>query len=104
MVLAEMAALSRSSVRGTDAVIRYGGDEFLVILADTSQADAGKVIQRIRAYMQDWNQAKHLDDFEVSFSIGVSEWSDGKTLDDVLDDADRRMYAVKADSKTIVPS
>jgi len=54
--------------------------------------------------MRDWNQAKHLDDFEVSFSIGVSEWSDGKTLDDVLDDADRHMYAVKADSKTIVPA
>jgi len=104
MVLAEMAALLRSSVRGTDAVIRYGGDEFLVILADTSQADAGKVIQRIRAYMRDWNQAKHLDDFEVSFSIGVSEWSDGKTLGDVLDDADRHMYAVKAGSKTIVPA
>ena len=46
MVLAEMAALLRSSVRGTDAVIRYGGDEFLVILADTSQADAGKVIRK----------------------------------------------------------
>jgi len=99
-----MAALLRSSVRGTDAVIRYGGDEFLVILADTSQADAGKVIERIRAYLQDWNQAEHLHDFKVSFSLGVSEWSAGKTLDEMLDDADRHMYAMKAESKTIVPA
>lgn len=96
MVLAEIAALLRSSVRGSDAVIRYGGDEFLIILADTSAAGANKVLDRIHSYLGDWNQAGHLETFELTLSIGVSEWSDGMTLDEALDAADRQMYEVKA--------
>src|ERR1700756_1666795 len=97
-VLAEVATLLRSSVRGSDAVIRYGGDEFLVILADTPRDTAFRVVERTKAYLRDWNQARHLDGFEVTLSIGVAEWSDGQSLDEVLDNADRQMYASKAES------
>jgi diguanylate cyclase (GGDEF)-like protein len=98
VVLAEIAALLKSSVRGSDGVVRYGGDEFLIILADTSAIDAGRVVERIRTYLRDWNKAGHLSDFEVRLSIGVSEWKDGKTLDEVLDVADHEMYAAKEES------
>jgi len=94
-VLAEIAGLLKSSVRGSDAVVRYGGDEFLLILADTSPAGAHNVVERTEAYVADWNKAGHLDHFELSLSIGVAEWVDGKTLDEVLDIADRHMYADK---------
>lgn len=96
VVLADTAALLKSSVRGSDAVFRYGGDEFLIILADTSRTGAAKVIERIRAYLLDWNRAATLEGFELNLSIGVSEWSDDKTLDQLLDEADREMYAAKA--------
>jgi diguanylate cyclase (GGDEF)-like protein len=96
VVLADTAALLKSSVRGSDAVFRYGGDEFLIILADTTRSGAGKVIDRIRAYLLDWNRAGTLDGFELSLSIGISEWFDGVTLDELLDEADRQMYAAKA--------
>ena len=98
-MLAEVATLLRSSVRGSDAVVRYGGDEFFIILADTGALGAGRVVQRIRKYLLDWNGAGHLDGFELTLSIGVSEWSDGRTLDEMLDAADRAMYAEKASSK-----
>lgn len=94
-VLAEIASLLKSSVRGSDAVVRYGGDEFLLILADTSSAGAHRVIERAQAYLRDWNHAGHLKGFELSLSIGVAEWVDGKTLDEVLDVADRNMYERK---------
>jgi diguanylate cyclase (GGDEF)-like protein len=94
--LRKCAALLKSSVRGSDAVFRYGGDEFLIILADTSRTGAAKVIERIRAYLLDWNRAATLEGFELNLSIGVSEWSDDKTLDQLLDEADREMYAAKA--------
>jgi len=98
-VLAEVATLLRSSVRGSDAVVRYGGDEFLIILADTGALGAGRVVQRIRKYLLDWNGLGRLNGFELSLSIGISEWSDGKTLDEMLDAVDRAMYAEKASSK-----
>ena len=94
-VLAELAALLKSSVRGSDAIVRYGGDEFLMILANTSAVDSARVVDRIRAYVRDWNRAGHLQNFEVSLSIGVAEWADGKTLDEILDSADQQMYAAK---------
>jgi len=98
-VLAEVATLLRSSVRGSDAVVRYGGDEFLIILADTGAVGAGRVVQRMRKYLLDWNGLGRLDGFELSLSVGISEWSDGKTLDEMLDAVDRAMYAEKASSK-----
>ena len=96
VVLADTASLLKSSVRGSDAVFRYGGDEFVIILADTSRSGAAKVIERIRAYLLDWNRAGTLGGFELRLSIGISEWSDGVTLDELLDEADRQMYAAKA--------
>jgi diguanylate cyclase (GGDEF)-like protein len=98
-VLAEVATLLRSSVRGSDAVVRYGGDEFLIILADTGALGAARVVDRIRKYLLDWNGSGHLDGFELNISVGVSEWSDGKTLDEMLDTSDRAMYAEKASGK-----
>jgi diguanylate cyclase (GGDEF)-like protein len=95
-VLAEIAALLKTSVRGSDAVVRYGGDEFLVILADTSAVNANAVVERCKGYLREWNRAGHLEDVQLSLSIGTAEWGDGKSLEEMLDSADREMYAVKA--------
>lgn len=100
VVLADIATLLKGSVRGSDAAFRYGGDEFLVILAETSAANAKSVIGRIRAGLAEWNRGGHLEDFVLSLSIGVAEWSDGKTLDELLDSADHEMYAQKAEQKS----
>jgi diguanylate cyclase (GGDEF)-like protein len=99
VVLASTAALLKHSVRGSDAVFRYGGDEFLIILADTSCSDARHVVERIRTGLAEWNRAGHLERFELNVSIGVSEWLAGKTLEGLLDSADHEMYAAKADQK-----
>jgi diguanylate cyclase (GGDEF)-like protein len=94
-VLSEVAALLKGSIRGADAAIRYGGDEFLIALANTSAADAATVVNRIQTFLNDWNKSSGLDDFTVSLSIGTAEWTDGKTLDEVLDVADQNMYKDK---------
>ena len=94
-VLAEAANLLKNSVRGSDAVIRYGGDEFLLLLADTTLVGAERVIARIASHLAEWNTARHVDNLTLSLSIGAAEWQDGQTLDEVLDIADRRMYEEK---------
>lgn len=71
----------------------------MIILADTGAQGAGRVVQRIRDYLVDWNSSGHLDGFDLSLSVGMSEWSDGKTLDEMLGTADRAMYAEKVSSK-----
>jgi diguanylate cyclase (GGDEF)-like protein len=101
-VLAEVAVLFKSSTRGSDAVVRYGGDEFLIVLGNTTKQNAGIVVKRIQDYLSRWNSGKRLDGFEVTVSVGVAEWEDGKTLDEVLDAADRGMYAIK-NGKVVKP-
>jgi diguanylate cyclase (GGDEF)-like protein len=95
-VLAEIAASLKSSIRASDAIVRYGGDEFLIILADTAAAGAERVIERIHRKFDEWNEAGHLDNFEVTVTVGSAEWHDGDTLDEILDQADKQMYAHKA--------
>ena len=94
-VLAEVANLLKISIRGCDAVVRYGGDEFLILLADTTVAGANAVHNRITSHLAEWNAQSHLEGFTLSLSIGPAEWTDGQSLDEVLDAADRRMYQNK---------
>jgi len=101
-VLTEIATLLKGSIRGADAAIRYGGDEFLIALANTNATGASTVENRIQASLNDWNQSSGLGDFKVTLSIGRAEWTDGKTLEEVLDLADRNMYQEKISPCTIV--
>lgn len=98
-VLAELAALLRFCVRGADAVVRYGGDEFLIILADATVEGSDIVSSRIHKSVDEWNRTGHLSGVQVGFSIGVAEWSPDKNLDQILGEADQNMYANKAERK-----
>ena len=101
-VLAEIAAVLKVSIRGSDAVVRYGGDEFLILLADTTAEGAQKVVGRIGGKLAEWNEANNLDGFQLSLSIGAAQWSDGQTLDEVLDGADQKMYEQKSPRSVLV--
>ena len=98
-VLLEVATILKSAVRGSDAVIRYGGDEFLIILADAPLKDVEVVIGRIERFVQDWNQSGHLKDFELALSVGASQWASGKTAEEIMNEADQHMFAAKARGK-----
>jgi len=101
-VLAEIAAILKVSVRGSDAAVRYGGDEFLILLSDTTAEGARKVIERIEAKLGEWNEANNLERFKLSLSIGAAQWLDGETLDEVLDGADQKMYEQKKQNSALV--
>ena len=102
-VLAEIASLLRGAVRGSDAVVRYGGDEFLVFLADSPQDGAAIVNARVAKSVQDWNNSGHLGNFEMTLSIGMSQWKEDSTLDNMLTEADQKMYAAKDARKRGTP-
>ena len=94
-VIAEIAAMLQGAVRGSDAVVRFGGDEFLVILADAALAGALVAANRVEKSVEEWNKGGHLAGFELSLSIGLAEWSPSQTVDQVLTAADQQMYAAK---------
>jgi diguanylate cyclase (GGDEF)-like protein len=103
-VLAEFATLLKASIRGSDVVVRYGGDEFLILLEDTTAMGSEKVVDRINNHLAEWNTAGHLNGFQISASIGVAEWHDGEGLAEVLDEADQKMYRYKASQPALKAS
>lgn len=96
-ILQEVANLLKENVRSADIVIRYGGDEFLIILPETN-GEASKIINRIRKELEKWNQKQDILDFPLTLAIGSSYWDPGSDLnvEEALKKADREMYEDKS--------
>lgn len=94
-VLTSVAALLKKNFRATDTIIRYGGDEFLVIMDDCDERRAEPALDRLQALLQGWNVANPMAGFTLSLSRGVAAYSTGANIQEVLDTADQRMYQEK---------
>ena len=95
LVLTEVGGLLKQCVRGSDYVIRMGGDEFLVALVDTDEAGAEIVKHRISQSAAQWSQTSPLPGFTLSLSVGLQVFDGSKSFDEVLAAADSRMYEEK---------
>ena len=97
-VIQEVANVLRSVVRGSDSLARYGGDEFVVILREANQAGAQIVINRIREILGE--SSVSAPQLKLSVSVGVALFGeDGKSAEELLEAADKRMYRDKQTRK-----
>lgn len=87
--------IMRRTLRASDSIIRYGGDEFVVVMPDTTEQQAGYALQRLLGNIVRWNQKPEISDVLLSFSVGISEYHHGVTLGELIDEADRKMYETK---------
>ena len=84
-VLVEFSAMLQEETRRNDVVIRYGGEEFLIVLADANQRRAELVVDR-------WTEAWRRNGSGITFSAGVTDLLG----DEALRRADISLYAAKA--------
>lgn len=96
--LRDVATLLKKTFRGSDTVLRLGGDEFLVILPETSNRQAERASERLLWETRWWNQAGHAK-YQLSFSCGVSTYRNGMDAKELLHVADRNMYHAKAEKE-----
>jgi diguanylate cyclase (GGDEF)-like protein len=94
-----LIALSRtfeSSAREQDIVSRWGGEEFLILLPDTSEADAVEQAERLRQLLD--SDALHIARYphRVTASFGVCAFAVGQNLEFLLKQADVALYQAKA--------
>ncbi|MSO20309.1 MAG: GGDEF domain-containing protein [Acidobacteria bacterium] len=99
LVLAEVGGILKSSIRGSDFVVRMGGDEFLVALVETNEAGGNIVRNRVLTRVQEWNKTSPITEFQLSLSCGVQELKPNESFDDAMALVDRKMYAAKSAGK-----
>ena len=103
-VLMEMAAVILSSIRDTDAVARYGGDEFVIVLPDTGTELAGTVAERIRQKIlrHQFTGGRRLQ-LSLTASFGVAAFpKHASSPQQLIACADTAMYEAKAANKNCV--
>jgi diguanylate cyclase (GGDEF)-like protein len=96
-LLKSFSFMVMSMVRSTDIAGRYGGEEFCVILPNTSIKGAAVIAERIRKSMEELRISPG-DDRPAAgrtVSIGVAEFSAGQTVEKLLSDADAALYRAK---------
>jgi diguanylate cyclase (GGDEF)-like protein len=93
--LKRLANAMREHCRSIDVPARYGGDEFALVLIDTDPAMAEQVAERIRECL-----VKEKEEPPLGVSIGVASYpADGRTGQELLEAADRRLYLQKKDTR-----
>lgn len=91
-ILADVAAILRRSVRDSDAVIRWGGEEFLVVLGNCNQSPAFELAERIRARVGEYEDAEV---GRVSISVGLASLMPDESLENLVARADAALYQSK---------
>ncbi|MFH2103943.1 MAG: diguanylate cyclase [Chloroflexota bacterium] len=102
-VLREVAALLQKSLRSSDILGRYGGEEFAIILPSTTKEAAVQVAERIRLDVAQGEIHTDAGTISVCVSVGVSMLSkDLPTLTALIHRADQAMYIAKGAGRNCV--
>jgi len=93
------ASALRASLRESDIVSRFGGDEFAALAHDVASGARSVVLRRVESALAQHHRGSGLP-FEVSLSVGVASLDPGLDLDAVMARADRALYRSKRRRRT----
>lgn len=97
VVLQQLAGIFKSTARDTDAVARFGGDEFVIVLPDTGWQGALTFAERLRRRVDDYTFGPPGTPMSITISIGVAlgRGSDPISSEMLLKEADNALYKAK---------
>jgi diguanylate cyclase (GGDEF)-like protein len=94
-ILKEVALLLRLTFRPSDVIIRYGGDEFLILMPGTTEEQGGRAVQRLFEAVDRWNEENVTLGYKMGLSWGVATFRKGANVSEVLEAADQKMFQFK---------
>ncbi len=96
LVLVRFAEILKKSLRETDILARWGGEEFVIALASTSIDDAVSLMDRVRKVVErDLNIRVRGSWVSATASFGVAQMEEGESIDSAITRADRALYDAK---------
>jgi diguanylate cyclase (GGDEF)-like protein len=95
-VLVDFAALMKKNFRSSDVFARIGGDEFAVLMSNTTQSQAEVAIEKFSGLLREYNQYKSRR-YTVEYSYGIVEFEQNRhnNIEALLEDGDALMYQLK---------
>ncbi len=103
-VLRTFAITVFANIRNIDRFGRYGGEEFLLVLPDTPEDGAARILDRLRAIVADLDWSAFSPGMRVTISAGVATLRPVETADTFLARADNALYAAKARGRNRIAS
>ena len=103
-VLRTFAITVFANIRNIDRFGRYGGEEFLLLLPDTSNDAAARIMDRVRAIIADLDWSAFSPGMKVTISAGVATLRPNENPDTFLARADSALYAAKARGRNRIAS
>ena len=102
-VLVQVARCLAYNIRDLDVIGRFGGEEFILLLPNTTTAQAQSVAERCRLAISHLNFiTEYQQEFSVSASFGISSSVSADEPHLIISQADQALYAVKADGRNQV--
>jgi diguanylate cyclase (GGDEF)-like protein len=96
-VLRNIASTLVNQARAGDAIYRYGGEEFLVMLPEPNLDNATRAMRRLHAGIEELQIAHPgINDPYVTISVGIAKFADEKTLDQLIKESDVALYVAKS--------
>ena len=97
LVLREISRIIKENIRSIDIPVRYGGDEIVLLLPETSLIEAEVVVKKIREKLKEWNKEAPIDGFngEITISAGWADINETNSFEEMIQLADERMYKDK---------
>lgn len=102
VILATLGKILKRYARKVDFVGRYGGEEFLVILPNTNLANSIRFADKIRQIIENFKFIYKKERINVTISGGVAERKDYKSLDELVEAADKHLYNSKENGRNQV--
>ena len=100
--LASVAKWIKNSIRSCDTVFRYGGEEFVVVLAEASRETAAGIAERMREHIESHTLAYGMETIHITASLGVSALRGDDDVHSLVSRADKAMYQAKRSGRNRV--
>lgn len=100
-VLKKISEIIKNNIRKADYIVRWGGEEFLLLLPETDIDGAKKLAEKLRAVVENFS---FKDIGNVTISLGVTQMKTGENLDQAIKRADEALYMAKNKGRNRVES